>query len=445
MTLTDHARALVAEAASGEQVEVYLVESRTVEVEVRDERVESFCAATDTGASVRVVTDGREGLAWAAHPAELPGALTAARANAAASEPDPTLGLPDPGDCSGPAVELDLWCDDVPGTPVEDKVALALALERATLGADPRIRGAEKVAYRDAATRTVLCTSTGVVVEDRRTACSVTTVAMAEDGDGTQTGWGLCARRRVADLDVAAAATEATTRALRLLGAAPVRSRRTTVVFDPLVTRSLLALVGAALCGDAVQRGRSIFTDRLGEEVAAGTVTLVEDPTLTEAWGAATHDGEGVPTRRVPLIDGGRLETFLHNVTSARRAGARTTGSAARPLHAPPGVAARALHLTGGRRRLEEIVASVDDAFYVQAVTGLHSGVNVVSGDLSLGAVGCLVRGGALARPVREVTIASTLPRLLRSVREVGADLRWLPGGAAGCTLVVDDVTLSGT
>lgn len=444
MTPVDHARALAAAAGPGEQVEVYLRASRTVDVEVRDGRVEAFCAATDTGVSVRVVADHREGLAWAAHPDDLPGALATARTNAATSEPDPALGLYEAGACPGPAAELDLWCDDVPGTPVEDKVALALALEQATLGADPRIRGTEVVAYRDAATEIVLCTSTGVEVLDRRTSCTVTTVAMADDDDGTRTGWGLSAGRRVADLDVDAAATDAATRALRLLGAAPVRSRRTAVVFDPLVTRSLLALVGAALGGDAVLRGRSIFVDRLGEQVAAGTVTLVEDPTLAEAWGAAAHDGEGVPTRRCPLIEGGRLVTFLHNVTSARRAGTRTTGSAVRSLRAPPGVAARALHLTGGRRGFEEIVATVGDAFYVQSVTGLHAGANVVSGDLSLGAVGCLVQGGALAQPVREVTIASTLPRLLRSVREVGADLRWMPGSAAGCTLVVDDMTLSG-
>ena len=84
------------------------------------------------------------------------------------------------------------------------------------------------------------------------------------------------------------------------------------------------------------------------------------------------------------------------------------------------------------------------EALYVQSVSGLHSGTNPVSGDFSVGAVGLVVRDGALAEPVREVTIASTLQRMLHDVVQVGADLTWLPGGAAGMTLLVGDMSISG-
>jgi len=80
----------------------------------------------------------------------------------------------------------------------------------------------------------------------------------------------------------------------------------------------------------------------------------------------------------------------------------------------------------------------------VQSITGVHSGVNPVSGDFSVGAEGLMVRGGALAEPVREVTIASTLQRMLQSVLHVGADVEWLPGVAAGQTLAIDGMALSG-
>src|SRR4029077_2480066 len=110
-----------------------------------------------------------------------------------------------------------------------------------------------------------------------------------------------------------------------------------------------------------------------------------------------------------------------------------------------PGVGARALVLLPGEHTPEEILASVGDAFDVQSVSGLHSGTNPVSGDLSLGADGLLVRGGAFAEPVREVTIASTLPRMLLDVAEGGGGLTWLPGGAAGLTLLLSDMTMSGS
>jgi PmbA protein len=97
-----------------------------------------------------------------------------------------------------------------------------------------------------------------------------------------------------------------------------------------------------------------------------------------------------------------------------------------------------------GSKSPEELLAAVPEALYVQSVSGLHSGTNPVSGDFSVGAEGLMVRGGELAEPVRELTIASTLQRMLLDVVEVGSDLTWLPGGAAGVTLLLSDMTMSG-
>jgi PmbA protein len=107
-------------------------------------------------------------------------------------------------------------------------------------------------------------------------------------------------------------------------------------------------------------------------------------------------------------------------------------------------VSPQALAVAPGARTLDEIVASLDEAFLVQAMNGLHSGVNPVSGDFSVGAEGLMVRSGELAEPVREVTLASTIQRLLLDIVEVGGDLEWLPGGTGGVTLVIRDVALSG-
>ena len=77
-------------------------------------------------------------------------------------------------------------------------------------------------------------------------------------------------------------------------------------------------------------------------------------------------------------------------------------------------------------------------------MAGLHSGVNPISGDFSTGAEGLRIRGGELAEPVREFTIASTLQRMLKDVQAVGNDLQWLPMSASGVSLVIDEVTISG-
>jgi PmbA protein len=152
-----------------------------------------------------------------------------------------------------------------------------------------------------------------------------------------------------------------------------------------------------------------------------------------------------LPTRRNELIVDGELRGFLHNVYTGRRSGLRSTGSAVRGGYTSgPGVGVRALTLRPGTRAPEALMKAVGDAFYVQSVSGLHSGTNPISGDFSVGAVGLMVRDGAFAEPVREVTIASTLQRMLLDVTEVADDLTYLPGAAAGVTMLVGDMTLSG-
>jgi PmbA protein len=446
--LLDLGRRVIDAAALGEEIEAYVVRSRETDVRVFDGDVESLSAAGIEGVGVRVVTDHRQGFAWAgsldSHVVDE--TLAEARDNAGFGEPDEWNGLASPSDFAGvEAADLDVWRESLLGVSADDKVALALGVERATRAADARVRGVEYAGYGDAAVEAAVVNSLGVVATTRRTMCSCSSFAIAGDDADTQTGYGFSAGRAFDEIDAAEAASDAATRAVRLLGATKPPTRRVPVVLDPLVTRSLLAIVGSALGGEAVLKNRSMFVGRQGEQVAAAAVTLREDPTLPDALGASSHDAEGVPTRPVDLIDGGRLVGYLQNTYTGRRWGTATTGSAVRGgFKSTPGVGARALHLAPGRLAPEEILASVPEALYVQTVSGLHSGTNPVSGDFSVGAEGLLVRAGELADPVREVTIASTLQRILLDVGEVGSDLTWVPGGGAGLTLLVNEMTMSG-
>ncbi|HEY3485346.1 MAG TPA: metallopeptidase TldD-related protein, partial [Ilumatobacteraceae bacterium] len=219
-----------------------------------------------------------------------------------------------------------------------------------------------------------------------------------------------------------------------------------TVVLDPFVTAQFLGIIGGTLNGEAVVKGRSLFRDRLGEQVASPLVTLVDDPTDARAYTATDVDGEGLAARRNVLIDEGTLRMFVHSAYSARRAGTVSTGNAVRGGFAStPGVGCLALQLRPGTRSQAEIVADIDDGLLVQSVSGIHSGVNPISGDFSTGAAGLLIRNGEIGAPVREFTIASTLQRMLLDVVEVGGDVDWLPMRAAGVSLVIRDVTMSGS
>ncbi len=432
-------------AHSGEQVEVVVQRDRETQVRVYGGQVESLSSAESQGVGVRVVIDGRQGFAYAGtlDPAALDEALVEARDNAGFATVDEHVGLADPDGVAVP--DLALFDPALAATPAERKVALATELERAVLGADPRIIGLESADYVDVMSEAVVVTTTGIRTASRDGACYVMAHALASDGDETQTGFGFSVGRDPAALDVGAAASDAAERATRMLGATQPRSERVTVVLDPFVTAQLIGIIAGTLTGEAVQKGRSLFADRLGDEIASPLVSLVDDPTDARAFGASQTDGEGLACRRNDLIRTGVLDHFVHNALTARRAGTSSTGSALRGgFKSVPSVGCRAVRLEPGDLDQDAILGRVGDAILVQSVSGLHSGVNPVSGDFSTGAEGVRVRGGQRAEPLREFTVASTLQKMLRDVVAVGSDIEWLPMAASGVSLAVADVTVSG-
>ena len=443
--LLDLARAVIGWAVPGEEVEAFLSRSRTTNVKVYGGEVESLSSAESGGAGVRVIIDGRQGFAHAGSLDEgvLKEALEEARDNAAFGERDEFAGLAR-ADGVGPP-DLDLVREELHTYSPEAKIELALEVERIARSRDPRVTGVRVATFSDSYGEEAVATTTGIGAYDEAGVCYVAVQPLVEADGDTQIGSGISAGRAPSDLDLEEAAAEGVDRAVRLLGATQPASRRVTVVLDPDVTADLLAIIGGTLSGEAVLKGRSLFANREGEEVAAAVVDLVSDPTDPGAFGAGRYDGEGLARRRVPLIEGGRLQGFLYDTYAGRRAGKASTGSASRSYATTPGVGAAALTITAGARSQAELLADVGDGVYIQEVSGLHSGVNPVSGDFSVGATGLAISAGAFGAPFREATIASTLQRMLLDVVAVGADLRWMPSGPAGVTLVIRDVSLGGS
>ena len=439
----------VAQAGPGEQIEAFVARGGETEVRVYQGDVEHFVSAQSEGIGIRVIRDGRTGFAYAGTLDESAVAevLAEARDNVQFGTVDDWAALAEP---DGVAVtEQSLWNDELAGFPTDRKIDLAKELEKLASGADPRVR-VDDANYADASGESAVASTTGIRMSGRENGCYVSVSTLADEGDGddaeTQTGFGFSVGRSPDEFDLDRAARDAVDRATRLLGASQPSSRRLTVVLDPYVTAQFIGVVSSTLNGEAVVKGRSLFRDRLGESVAAASVTLVDDPTNPKAYTATDVDGEGLAARRNVLIQDGVLQQFVHNSYSARRAGTVSTGNATRGGFAgTPGVGCLALSLVPGTRNQQELIADVDDGLLVLQMQGLHSGVNPISGDFSTGAAGLLISNGVVGAPVREITIASTLQRMLLDIVEIGGDIEWLPMRSAGMSLVIRDVTMSGS
>jgi PmbA protein len=436
------ADSIISRARAGEEVEAFVARARETTARARKGEVETLEQATSAGVGVRVVVGGKQGFAYVGSldPDALASALDDARDNAEHGTPDDANGLAVPDGVA--PVRESVVDEELLSLTAERKVELALALEAALLAADPRVESASLAQFSDSFGEKAIVTTTGIRITDRATGCGVTAEALAVDGSDRYEAYAFDSKRRLSALDIEGTGRLAGERAAAMIGSRKPESRRTTVVFDPWMVANLLGIIGSTLTGETVLKGRSLFADRVGDAVAHPAFTLVDDPTDAEAM-ASTFDGEGLASRRTPLIERGVLQGFLHASWSARKSKSASTASAARGYSSTPSVSARGLRLEPGSISEADLLASVGDAIYVQSMSGLHSGVNPVSGDFSVGMTGRVISGGALGEPVREATIASTIQRMLLDVVAIGSELHRI-GGTAAPMVAIEGVSLSG-
>ena len=438
------AERVVNKAEGNEEVEAFVSRGSSVSVKAYGGEVESFTSATSAGIGIRVIQDGQVGFAHAGTLDEeiIAETLAEARNNREFSEHDEWVGLSTPD--GGTPLVHDNWDDAVLTKPTEEKVQMAIDLEQRVLGADPRVTGIRTSAYSDSSGEMALATSTGVRAVDRGTGASISIAAMAKDGDDTQIAGGYDVNFGPGPLSIDKAADDAVTRVLDLLGATQPKSEKVTIVLEPRMAGTIIGILVGMLNGGRVLKGRTPFADRKGEQIAATSLSILDDPTDGRSFGATSVDSEGQTAKPLSLVKNGVLQSFMHNTYTGRRSGEGTTANAVRGYASGPGVGAHAVIMEPGTGDLESIIASVDNGLLVSSMSGLHSGVNAISGDFSVGVQGRMIRNGQIAEPIREATVASTLQKMLNDIVAVGADTEWQPGGSGPVSIAIADVGMSG-
>ena len=444
------ARAVEAATAAGaSDAEAWAEGARSREVRVHAGEVESLTEASGRGVGVRAWIGSRTGYAYGTDltDAGLVEVAEAAVGAARVADEDESSVAPDPAGEEAREIE-GLHDAGVGLTETAKVIDLAKRIEQVALGRDERVSGVEEAVYVDEDANAAIVSSRGVAGAYAVSAAYSFLQAMATEDSEVQTGLGFGVGRSPRDLDAEAIGAEAGDEAASMLGATKPGSRTCPVVLSERVTASFAGFIGGALCADEVQRGRSPFADRLGDELASAAYVLADDGVNPGGLASAPFDGEGTPRGRTPLIADGKLLAYLHDSYTARREGARSTGNASRSSYrSAPSVSTSNLMLEPGELSLERLLAEAGDGVYVTEVAGLHSGVNPVTGRYSVGAGGRAIRGGELAEPLREFTIAGDLLGALAAVRAVGSESRWVPFGGSVRTapMLVGEMAIGGS
>src|ERR1700745_2568293 len=369
--------------------------------------------------------------------------LNSALALAKITSEDPFGGIPEPQQLGQLTADLDLYHEDVYSLPGADRIDYARRTEKAALDFDPRIKNSEGGSFDAATGHRVLANSPGFVGEYSRSYCSVAAVPIAQTEEGAmQRDYWFSVARTLKKLDAPEKVGRiAAERTLRRLGARKVQTARVPVVFDPMVSTSILEHIFEGINGDSVYRGASFLAGKLGQKIAGDNVNIIDDGTIVGGFGTSPFDGEGVPTRRTVVIENGVLKSYLLNTYTARKLGLKTTGNAARGLAGTPGIGPGNYFLQPGANSPKELISGIKEGLYVTEFLG--QGVNLVTGDYSRGASGLWMSGGEFAYPVEEITVAGNLKEMFFNISEIASDLEFR-GSVASPTLRIDGLTVGG-
>jgi PmbA protein len=324
----------------------------------------------------------------------------------------------------------------------QERIDLAVRTEAAALSTDKSISNSEGASFEYARTKVAIANTLGFNGAYEGTSAGLFCVPIAQSKDGMQRDhWMSAARHRSQLAAPEEIGKKAAERALRRLGARKIPTCQVPVVFDPLCARSLLSHVFEAVSGSSIYRRSSFLVDQIGQTVASTNVTIVDDALMQAGLGSSPFDDEGVPTQVTPIIEDGVLRNFLHTAYTARKLGAKPTGSGSRAASGVVTIGPTNFYLKAGTDSPEQILSSIKRGLYVVELIGF--GVNTVTGDYSRGAVGLWIENGKFVHPVQEVTIAGNLRQMLKNIEMIGNDVTFI-GAVAAPTLKIGNMVISG-
>jgi PmbA protein len=440
--LTDRAERLVkaALAAGADAADAVAVRSFSIAIEVRDGAVEESESAEGDDLGLRVLVGHRQAVVSTNDLASDSTAILAERAvaMARAAPEDKYVGLADAGLLAHKFPDLDLLDPDLPT--VKQLEILACEAEQAGVA----VKGVSKSGGASASAGIgglVLVTSHGFRGAYLGSRHSLSMTAIAGDGTGMERDYDYSSALHACDLESPEKIGHtAGLRAVERINPRKVTTRKVPVVFDPRVAGTLVSHLASAANGSSVARKVSFLKDKMGEQIFAKGIRIIDDPLRKRGLRSHPFDGEGVGGHWLALVEDGCLRSWVLDSATARELGLVTTGHAQRAASSTPSPGASNLHLEAGAISPEALIADIADGFYVTDLIG--SGVNMVTGDYSRGASGFWIENGQRTYAVSEVTIAGHLNDIFRTLTPA-SDLEFRYGINAP-TVRLEGLTVAG-
>ena len=287
--------------------------------------------------------------------------------------------------------------------------------------------------------------SKGLNLKNKSNLLTAYVVPIVKDGENMYDGCGYVVAKSLDEIDPAKIAKMGVDEALSKIGATSIPAGNYKVIINNEALVSLLSTFAGIFSGDAVQKGLSLLKGKEGEIIASDIVNLVDDPHLKDGLASVAFDDEGVATVKTYLIQDGKLNTLLHNLKTANKAGVKSTGNGFKASYASPiSVSPTNFYIEPGVNSLEEMTKKIDKGLIITDLAGLHSGANSITGDFSLAAKGFYIENGVKTHPVEQITVAGNFFTLLTDIEEVGNDLKFPMSSVGSPSIMIKELSIAG-
>lgn len=431
-----------------EHMEVYFQKNNEFETTVFKSEVDKFSISESAGLSFRGLYEKKMGYAYTETLDE--SAITMlvkeAKENATVIESDDEVFIAEP-QTGYQAVEA--YNETLQTISKAEKIKFLKLVEEEVMKLDPRIQTLAYNLYADYDVAVGIKNTKGLELNQTYNLAVAFVMALAVENGENKTSHVVLIDRDFRQFDYKKTAREVVEKTVALLGAKTVPSKSYPVIFKNECAASLLGAFQSVFNAEVVQKNLSMMKDRIDQPVASDVVTLIDDPFMADGFGNSSFDAEGTPTKKTELIKKGILNSYLHNLKTAKKDGVTSTGNAAkRSYKASINIAPSNLYIAKGKRSLDDMTGDIPEGLIITKLDGLHSGLNTISGDFSLAAMGYLIKDGQVERPVDQITVAGNLKDLLMDVEEVGSDLTFgVPQGnsfIASPSLKIKSLSIAG-
>ena len=341
--------------------------------------------------------------------------------------------------------EISTYHEELEDIPADKLINIAISMEKEAKKYCNKVESFSGCSVSYSSGKYGIINSKGLNLSNKSNLLTAYVVPIVKDLDKMYDGCGYVVAKSLNDVKPDKIAKMGVDEALSKIGGTSIASGNYKVIINNEAMVSLLSTFAGIFSGDAVQKGLSLLKDKEGEIIAADIVNLVDDPHLEDGLASVSFDDEGVATLKTYLIKNGKLNSLLHNLKTANKAGVKSTGNGFKSSYASPiSVLPTNFYIEPGINSLEEMTKKINKGLIITDFAGLHSGANSITGDFSLAAKGFYIEDGIKTHPVEQITVAGNFFTLLNNIEEIGSDLKFPMSSVGSPSIVIKELSIAG-